>query len=302
MNRKLILPAGILLCASLLSAGFLIRQPEQESEQHVSILMRKIGHHVLLAAGDSTSRVMPVKQTDKNIYQISFESALTFEPDTLVKIVSDIMVRDGFRLPYVVSVIDRDSEEVIYGFQIGNKREDIIPCLGRNQPQGRYMLQVALLEREQASGGFVPSMSILAGGTLLAFGLIFFIPRSAIKKRDNEDESPHLVGIGAFGFQPDKGLLRHEGKVVELTVKESRVLAILARELNNTVLREKLNEIWADEGVITGRSLDVFVSKLRKRFANDPSIRIINVHGKGYRLEVGSGILQQSQSVRRLVA
>lgn len=302
MNRKLILPAGILLCASLLSAGILIREPEQDSERHVSILMREIGHHVLLAAGDSTSRVLPVKQTDKNIFQISFESPLTFEPDTLVKIVSHIMVRDGFRVPYVVSVIDRDSEEVIYGFQIGNKREDIIPCLGRNQPQGHYMLQVALLEDQQASSGFVPSVSILAGGSLLALGLLFFIPGTAKEQQPGVEKPSNLVAVGSYTFQPDKGVLRHEGKEIELTVKESRVLAILAREINATVLREKLNEIWADEGVITGRSLDVFVSKLRKRFANDPSIRIINVHGKGYRLDVDGCSAQQSQTAQSMVA
>jgi DNA-binding response OmpR family regulator len=46
-----------------------------------------------------------------------------------------------------------------------------------------------------------------------------------------------------------------------------------------------LKRVWEDEGVITGRSLDVFISKLRKKLKNDPSVQIVNVHGKGYKLE-----------------
>jgi DNA-binding response OmpR family regulator len=46
-----------------------------------------------------------------------------------------------------------------------------------------------------------------------------------------------------------------------------------------------LKKVWEDEGVITGRSLDMFVSKLRKKLSNDPHVQIAGVHGKGYRLE-----------------
>jgi DNA-binding winged helix-turn-helix (wHTH) protein len=295
MNKKLLLPATIIFCSSLLSAGFLFTRPGANSRQHVNILMREIGHKVLHAAGDSTSRVLPVKQTSESIFQISFEAPLTFEPDTLVKIVSGIMERDGFKLPYVVHMIDCADGEVIYAYQIGAEKQDIVPCLGRMQPHGCYILQVELIEYEQASSGLMPSLGILAAGALLVLGLIFLNPQKEKKKSVN-DELQHFVGIGSYAFQSKKGLLWHEGNVVELTVKESCVLAILSREINTTVLREKLNEIWADEGVITGRSLDVFVSKLRKRFVNDPTIRIINVHGKGYRLEVGNGAVQQKST------
>jgi DNA-binding response OmpR family regulator len=59
------------------------------------------------------------------------------------------------------------------------------------------------------------------------------------------------------------------------------------------VPRETLmQKVWIDEGVITGRSLDMFVSKLRKKLSSDPALRITNVHGKGYKLEMpGSQIL-----------
>jgi DNA-binding response OmpR family regulator len=57
--------------------------------------------------------------------------------------------------------------------------------------------------------------------------------------------------------------------------------------MNRLVDREHLqNEIWTSEGVITSRSLDMFVSKLRKKLSDDTSIRIVNIHGRGYKLEV----------------
>jgi DNA-binding response OmpR family regulator len=47
-------------------------------------------------------------------------------------------------------------------------------------------------------------------------------------------------------------------------------------------------EIWEDEGIIVGRSLDVFISKLRKKLENDSAVKLVNIHGKGYKLEIDS--------------
>jgi DNA-binding response OmpR family regulator len=59
------------------------------------------------------------------------------------------------------------------------------------------------------------------------------------------------------------------------------------RNLGELIPRETLmQEVWINEGVITGRSLDMFISKLRKKLSVDPELRITNIHGKGYRLEI----------------
>jgi DNA-binding response OmpR family regulator len=52
-----------------------------------------------------------------------------------------------------------------------------------------------------------------------------------------------------------------------------------------------MKEVWEDEGVIVGRSLDMFVSKLRKKLQADPCISILNVHGKGYKLVIGQMVV-----------
>ena len=72
---------------------------------------------------------------------------------------------------------------------------------------------------------------------------------------------------------------------IELSGKESELLMLLAEFMNTTVEREViLNKVWGDEGDYVGRTLDVFISKLRKKLEADPNIKIANIRGIGYKL------------------
>ena len=76
-----------------------------------------------------------------------------------------------------------------------------------------------------------------------------------------------------------------ENKKIELTSKESDLLLLLHSSANATIKRENILKIvWGDEGDYVGRTLDVFISKLRKKLQRDPSIKISNIRGVGYRL------------------
>jgi len=76
---------------------------------------------------------------------------------------------------------------------------------------------------------------------------------------------------------------------IDLTGTEARVLLIFALSPNETIARSRLQkEIWEDEGVIVGRSLDMFISKLRKKLEVDQNIKIVVIRGKGYKLEITS--------------
>lgn len=77
------------------------------------------------------------------------------------------------------------------------------------------------------------------------------------------------------------------GKAIDLTGTETRVLNIFASSPNQTVERSRLQkEIWEDQGVIVGRSLDMFISKLRKKLEPEPGVSLVVVRGKGYKLEI----------------
>lgn len=95
-----------------------------------------------------------------------------------------------------------------------------------------------------------------------------------------------VCAIGAFIFDPRNFTLRHPNGEKVLTQKESDVLALLVRHRDRVLKREEiLNKVWGDDDYFLGRSLDVFISKLRKYLKDDPSLEIVNYHGVGFRLE-----------------
>jgi DNA-binding winged helix-turn-helix (wHTH) protein len=98
--------------------------------------------------------------------------------------------------------------------------------------------------------------------------------------------TPELAALGKFLFDVKGQRLLLGREVIGLTDKECSILELLHQSFGELISRETLMEkIWINEGVITTRSLDVFVSKLRKKLSGDPELRITNVHGKGYKLE-----------------
>lgn len=91
--------------------------------------------------------------------------------------------------------------------------------------------------------------------------------------------------IGTYTFDPVKQVLAHENKPVKLTTKESELLALLCRQGNDILERNHaLKTIWVDDNYFNARSMDVYITRLRKYLGKDPSVKILNVHGKGYKL------------------
>ena len=91
--------------------------------------------------------------------------------------------------------------------------------------------------------------------------------------------------IGQFHFDANKQLLTLESKSVKLTTKESELLKLLCNNANNVLERNfALKSIWLDDNYFNARSMDVYITKLRKYLKEDPAVEILNIHGKGYKL------------------
>jgi hypothetical protein len=251
------------------------------------ILLRRIGHEILLQSGDSVSRVLPVKKISKNEYQVSFENAFTFQPESLVNTTQRLLAEDPLARDYVVNVLNCAEASIAYGYAISkNKKDDIVACKGRRQPIGCYMINIKFKPTAiiTAKNGY-----LLGGLSLLAFvGFIFL--RSANQQKNLPVSQPAgMFTLGSMSFDTETRKLMINGKTMDLTRTENRVLRIFALSPNEAIERSRLQkEIWEDEGVIVGRSLDVFISKLRKKLEFDPNIRIVVIRGKGYKLEVSS--------------
>ena len=116
--------------------------------------------------------------------------------------------------------------------------------------------------------------------------LIFRI--EAILRRisnDNQPSDQNVYHIGLYSFDVRKQILSHDGEEVKLTTKESELLRLLVANANKVLERNyALKAIWIDDNYFNARSMDVYITKLRKLLKADENVAIINIHGKGYKL------------------
>jgi two-component system, OmpR family, response regulator len=110
----------------------------------------------------------------------------------------------------------------------------------------------------------------------------------AILRRINEPvtkKKEEFYAVGKYSFDTLKQLLKFEEHTIKLTTKESELLELLCQHKNEILERNyALKAIWIDDNYFNARSMDVYITKLRKYLKKDPSVRILNVHGKGYKL------------------
>jgi DNA-binding winged helix-turn-helix (wHTH) protein len=286
-KRKYLWGLILLSFISVICAAFSMTSSDDFDIARREVLLRRIGHELLLQSGDSTSRVLPVKKIAENEYQIRFENDLTFLPDSLVNTTRRLLDKDPLAHDYVVNVLNCGNSSVAYGYAISkNKKDDIVPCRGRKQPRACYMINVKFKPTgiNTAKNGY-----LLVSLPFLAFvGFIFL--RSVRPRRASPDgQYNDMLTLGAVLFDAKNRKLIINGKTIGLTGTETRLLLIFALSPNQIIERNRLQkEIWEDEGVIVGRSLDMFISKLRKKLEFDPNIKIVVIRGKGYKLEISS--------------
>ena len=98
---------------------------------------------------------------------------------------------------------------------------------------------------------------------------------------------PAVYHLGSFTFDSPRHLLTNDKETKKLTSKESDLLLMLCENMGNTLERSKaLMQIWEEDNYLNARSMDVYITKLRKYFKDDPDVDILNVHGVGFKLVV----------------
>jgi len=116
--------------------------------------------------------------------------------------------------------------------------------------------------------------------------LIFRI--EAILRRtvpESQNTGQQIYKLGRFTFDARKQTLSNEEEVIKLTTKEAELLKLLCQNANKVLERNfALKSIWIDDNYFNARSMDVYITKLRKHLKDEPTVEIINVHGKGYKL------------------
>ena len=286
-KRKYLFGLLLLTFISVIFVAFSMTGNDDFDSARREVLLRRIGHEILLQSGDSVSRVLPVKKIVGNEYQISFENAFTFQPDSLVNTTQRLLAKDPLTSDYVVNVLNCANDSVTYGYAISkNKKDDIVACLGRKQPIACYLINIKFKPT-----GIATAKNGYFLGSLLSLVFIGFIFLRSVKPRKALPDSQHngMLTLGSMSFDTGTRKLMINGKTIDLTRTETRVLRIFALSPNEAIERSRLQkEIWEDEGVIVGRSLDMFISKLRKKLEFDPNVKIVVIRGKGYKLEISA--------------
>lgn len=273
---------------------------ESTHEKHVKVALRMIGHQVLLAAGDSTSQVLPIIEEDGR-YRIQFANKFLFDAGHLVEITNKVIDEAQLGTHYIVEVEDCNSSNIVYSFEIDALNEqDITPCLSRDQKKSCYSILITLLnENEQATLSNHSELISKKGKSdrtseYLIFIVILIVPSVFVglyqRKIKHDRTNDHISRtIGDFEYDSFNNQLLLDGKSILLTSKEADLLLLLHDHHNNTLERDIiLNKVWGDEGDYIGRTLDVFISKLRKKLDASSSVKILNVRGVGYKLVVSS--------------
>lgn len=288
--KKLLQPAGIGILSMVLMVVILWPWRADDYAENREIRLRNVGHQILLASGDTTSRVLPINKISESEFIILFESPFQFEPDTLVKVIhaglKEGLVGENPEDSYQVNVLQCTSNQIVYSYQMsGQKDKILLPCQGRIQPKDCYRIKIKFETNRVTASNF--SIPIIVG--VLAFGFLFLFRKNPPKPKNQRivDGNQSMV-IGKFEFVYCSYLLRIGKEEIELSQKENKLLRLFASHQNEVLERDRLlKEIWEDEGVFVGRSLDMFVSKLRKKLLLDPNIQLKNIRGRGYMLQVG---------------
>ena len=290
-----------MIVAVLLALFSLNDAAAQSNREHIEVALRTIGHYLLLQSNDSTSRVLPIR-LEKDKFRINFATDFTFEPTRLITTTDSIFrvarISDRYRL----EVENTDSNEVVYSYEMAPKDSGMVPCGQRAYPKANYSVLISLLDNEgellhfdenspqkseekvvEKQSGFSKILLVaMIAFVLILLGAIMY--RRKNPPQQIEQKSNHSW-IGNYQFDQRNMKLIFNNESIELTSKETDLLALLHSSIDQTIEREKiLQVVWGDEGDYVGRTLDVFISKLRKKFSEDENVRIVNVRGVGYRL------------------
>ncbi len=276
--------SSVIIMVMLISAVAFINKKKEIPEKHLEVVLRDLGHQLLLSAKDSSSRVLPVKKLNETTYQISFQNHFGFISDSLINLVQRTFQKNALANDYIVNLRNCKQNEIVLAFEINNKTGDLTPCRGRKLEVGCYIIEIDFLKK-------TPSNSFLLILLIIPLSFVGFYVKNKFRKKGEEApvfENNDYIQLGSFKFYADNNVLKVDNNSITLSEKETKALKIFSENINQVVAREKLmKEIWEDQGIVViSRNVDVLVSKLRKKLSDDNSIKFINVPGRGYKFVI----------------
>lgn len=300
MTGKLAIGASLLVISLLFGRfAWFTSAPEsstsQRFEEKVNLALRRTGHRLLLASGDSTSRITAVKKTAEGTYVLQLSRAFNYSQ--LPSLLQESFDLHGIKINYDVAVIDCKTNELQLGYTfLDYSKSKEVACIGREQLLGCNNVKVTFALSANPPFSTNPVWWTLGLGLVLV-GISYGVwsrkkmtTASVIKTLHEQPiEKQARLTFGASSMDLENQMLYIANTQQSLTYREAKLLHLFVKNQNQLLEREFiLKSVWEDEGIIVGRSIDVFVSRLRKLLQEDTSLKIVAVHGVGYRLEVAA--------------
>ena len=213
--------------------------------------------------GDILKEYLTMKGYDSTLCRDGEEGWSKFRKDKYDMCILDIMMpkKDGFTLGKEIKQVQKDLP-IIY-LSAKNLKEDVIEGLKIGADD--YITKPFSMEE----------LLLRISGIL--------------RRTQKQDESPSLKNykFGGFLLHYDEQFLEGPGGKQKLTSKENELIRLLASEMNKPVNRSHaLKQIWGDDSYFNARSMDVYLSKIRKLLKDDPNVQIITIHGEGFKMVV----------------
>ncbi len=268
------------------------------SPEKVNLALRRTADKLLRLSGDSTSRIPAVEQKNASTWRVLLQQPFSY--DQLPALLQESLDLYNIRTPYEVKVRRYGDETIDLGYhQVDFSDGKEVPCQSREMDETSHYIEISFLQNEAAIPSPVQAENPLMTWKswimiLLPFGIIsfWFFRRKKTKPNDTVNiaasKETEWLEFGNSRLDVAGQILDCGGTKQSLTFRETKLLKLFASNPDQLLERDFiLQQVWADEGIMVGRSVDVFVSRLRKKLSTDTSLGIVAVHGVGYRMETG---------------
>ena len=254
----------------------------------VNLALRSISDKLLTIAGRPTQRIRPVKQTSPSEYRVQLDAPISYGAlDSLMKTEFE---SHGIVVPFELAVYDHRFDSLLFGnlYADGIRSEGTPVCLGRERVSVPMDFTVKFHEHKTSAAATANTWWLVLLNGALIIGVTYGLVLTNRKEEKSEiTEASQVYALGSLAYDFINQQITSKNGVVVLTYKEAKLLRLFCVNQNQVISRDAIQKaIWEDEGYFVGRSMDVFISRLRKLLREDPAVAIVTIHGVGYKLSV----------------
>lgn len=250
----------------------------------IYLALRRTADALLRQAGDSVSRIEVTASPNTKLWQIRLNADFRYEQ--LPFHLEEALHLYHISNPYHVAIRRCEDDRIDLGFHKSDYTENkSLPCGGREITAACRYIEIQFVDAHEENPSYNGLIILALLGLCGVFYWKFRMRSMSNKHQMLNQDVDSFISLGQSKLYPEKLTFVSNAKMQTLTYRECKLLQLFAAHADTLLSREYiLQQIWEDEGVQVSRSLDVFISRLRKKIQIDPNLSIMAVHGMGYKL------------------